>query len=240
MKKPLTFEGLKVRPSYDELINLLDKPVDYKYPDRKASQLRNSHWLSQLDGDSYRAMDELHHNMIKEHEKEGILKGYAASHHLSLASLKAHHLAPPGPPSEYHSAAEFYTPPPSPRQATPTHYSISTPPPSPRQATPPVVPIIPSVQKHYISVPEAPNQSINRKVKKVSNKEGKNYRVGKFSKMTDTTVDDKIQEQHEMNVDDAEMQQAQAESKQQKLLQQYEDMMSDINLTKKKRQQAET
>ena len=65
MKKPLTFEGLKLRPSYDELINLLDKPIINKYPDRKASQLRNSHWLSQLDGDSYRAMDELHHNMIQ-------------------------------------------------------------------------------------------------------------------------------------------------------------------------------
>ena len=74
MKKPITFEGLKVRPSYDDLINLLDKPVIDKYPDRKASQLRNSHWLSQLDGDSFRAMDELHHNMIKRTCKRKYIK----------------------------------------------------------------------------------------------------------------------------------------------------------------------
>ena len=80
MKKPLTFEGLKLRPSYDDLINLLDKPIINKYPDRKASQLRNSHWLSQLDGDSYRAMDELHHNMIKEHEKRRYLKILCSIH----------------------------------------------------------------------------------------------------------------------------------------------------------------
>ena len=198
MKKQLTFEGLKVRPSYDELINLLDKPVDYKYPDRKASQLRNSHWLSQLDGDSYRAMDELHHNMIKEHEKEGILKGYATSHNLSLANLRAHHLAPPGAPSSYHtpdtsprtrypdaSPATIY-PNPSP---TTQYYQLS-PPPSPRSAAstppPPLVPIVTSVQRHYVAVPEVPRQSITRKTKKLNNKEGKPYRVHKFSKMTDT------------------------------------------------------
>ena len=168
MKKPLTFEGLKLRPSYDELINLLDKPIITKYPDRKASQLRNSHWLSQLDGDSYRAMDELHHNMIKEHGKEGILKGYAASHHLSLQSLRAHHLAPAGPPSVYHSSDDFHTPQSSPRgvmpQEPPQYYNL-TPPPSPRQ-DPSVVPIVPSIQRHYISVPEAPTQSMNRKVKR--------------------------------------------------------------------------
>ena len=57
--------------------------------------------------------------------------------------------------------------------------------------------------------------------------------------MTDSTLDDKIEEQHAMDVDDAEMQQAQAESKQRHFLQQYEDMMNDINLTLKQRQQAE-
>ena len=38
MKQKEGIEGLKVRPSYDELINQLDKPVVDKYPDRKASQ----------------------------------------------------------------------------------------------------------------------------------------------------------------------------------------------------------
>ena len=229
MKQIKTFEGLKVRPSYDELINLLDKPIINKYPARKASQLRNSHWLSQLDGDSFRAMDELHHNMIKEQEKEGILKGYATSHHLSLQSLRAHHLAPSVAPSVYHSADEFHSPQSSPRQAT-----------SPRQAqTPPVVPIVPSIQRHYISIPEAPTLSLNRKVKKHSNyKGGKQYRFHKGSSMFDTSMDEKMEEQHDMDVDEAEIQRLRSDFKDAALLQQYRDMATDINVTLKQRQQA--
>ena len=65
MKTKVSLEGLKVRPSYDEMVSQLGKPIIDKFPDRKATQLRNSHWLSQLDGDSFRAMDELHHNRLK-------------------------------------------------------------------------------------------------------------------------------------------------------------------------------
>ena len=86
MKQKVSIEGLKVRPSYDELINQLDKPVVDKYPDRKASQLRNSHWLSQLDGDSFRAMDELHHNMLKEHDKEAVKRLCIITSHIIIKS----------------------------------------------------------------------------------------------------------------------------------------------------------
>ena len=72
--KTISFEGLKLKTSYEELIHQLDKPILKSYPDRKASQLRNSHWLSQLDGDSYKAMDELHHEIMKENDKENVTK----------------------------------------------------------------------------------------------------------------------------------------------------------------------
>jgi len=91
MKKTISFEGLKLKPSYEELIHQLDKPIFESYPDRKATQLRNSHWLSQLDGDSYKAMDELHHNMMKEHDKENLIKTYAASHNMSAANVRSFH-----------------------------------------------------------------------------------------------------------------------------------------------------
>jgi hypothetical protein len=209
MKQKVSIEGLKVRPSYDELINQLDKPVVDKYPDRKASQLRNSHWLSQLDGDSFRAMDELLHNMLKEHDKEAVLKGCASSHHTSLSSLRVHHLAPsqygnPGPatPQQFN----FATPPQSPRQSQTQYYNL-TPPQSPRQK--PAPPVFPSAQPHYAHIPNPPKQSATRKVKNTIEK--KTHK--KFERMADDEFDNKVKEQHDMNVDDAELLQQQADRK---------------------------
>ena len=164
MKQKVSLECLKVRPSYDEMISQLDEPIIDKYPDRKATQLRNSQWLSQLDGDSFRAMDELHHNMLKEQEKEAVLKRYATSHHTSISSLRSHHLAPSlnGNPGS----------------ATPQHFNFATTPPqSPRQQplTPQPTPsVIPSVHQHYAHIPDPPKQSVTRKVKsKIEKKEKK-------------------------------------------------------------------
>ena len=240
MRKTITFEGLKVRPSYEELISILDKPLDLKHPDRKASQMRNSHWLSQLDGDSYRAMDELHHNMLKELEKEGILKSYASSHNVSLASLRSHHLAP-SEHSEPSAHTQFVnlTPPPSPR-----HQHSQTESPSPRNQYSQTVSrhqhrhqqteliqrhqhqqteVLPEVQQHYQQVPEAPRQSKNIKVKsKIEKKEEK--KEIKFKTMHDSEFDDKIKQQHEMNVDDAEMQQKRADLKKE-----FKDLLPNLN-----------
>ena len=220
MTKPITFEGLKVRPSYDELINLLDKPVVDKYPDRKASTLRNSHWLSQLDGDSFRAMDELHTNMLKEQEQEAILKGYASSHNVSLGSLRAQHLAP----SSHNSPRAAAMPPPT---ASPTQHFYLTPPQSPRQqpATPQPTPpfVFPDIQQHYQSIPKRVKQSITRKitipkVKKVNNK---------FKDMHDDKLDDKIEEEQDMHVDDAEMRERNAQAKLAALLKEMDQMILD-------------
>ena len=218
MRKSIIFEGLKVRPSYEEFLNILDKPLDLKYPDRKASQLRNSHWLSQLDGDSFRAMDELHHAMLKEQEKEAILKGYASSHNVSLASLRAHHLAP----SEHNEPA-----------AGPVYYDL-TPPPSPRSHDSPMrqpqtpiptqqVPqdIFPQTEEHYQSVPKRVKQSTTRKVKipKVAKPDRK------FKGMHDEELDDRIEKEQEMHVDDAEMKEKQVDAKLKTLLNEIDIML---------------
>ena len=223
MKKTISFEGLKVRPSYEELINILDKPIFKSYPDRKASQLRNSHWLSQLDGDSYRAMDELHHNMMKEHEKDNLIKSYASSHNMSAASVRSLH--------SVNGDADFHSVQNSPR-ASATQYNISTPPPSPRQmdtTTTSQPPVDPSEQQHFSNVPDAPRQSMTKKVKKQIAKSNK------FSKMTDTQFDEKVEQQHETNVDDAEMQKQQKQTKSEKLQREYEDMMDDVQTAHWKR-----
>jgi hypothetical protein len=153
MKKTISFEGLKLKPSYEELIHQLDKPIFESYPDRKATQLRNSHWLSQLDGDSYKAMDELHHNMMKEHDKENLIKSYAASHNMSAASVR----------SFFHSVNS------SPR-GPPTQYFNLTPPQSPRNMDTSQHPVDPSEQQHFDYIPEPPKQSINKKTKKTIKK----------------------------------------------------------------------
>ena len=68
-----TVDGLHRRPLYNELIGLLEKPLITHYPDRKATQLRNSNWLQQLDGDDFESIRQLNHNMIKDQEKQILL-----------------------------------------------------------------------------------------------------------------------------------------------------------------------
>ena len=40
--------GLKKRPTYDELVNSLDTDPIKHYPDRRATQMENSNYMSQL------------------------------------------------------------------------------------------------------------------------------------------------------------------------------------------------
>ena len=45
--------GLRKKPTFDELINYLNDQPKIKYPDRTATLLRNSHYLSQFDGNLF-------------------------------------------------------------------------------------------------------------------------------------------------------------------------------------------
>jgi len=44
----IMMKGLRKRPSYDELINEVGKEFISKYPDRRAYEIENSNYMSQL------------------------------------------------------------------------------------------------------------------------------------------------------------------------------------------------
>ena len=60
-------DGLRRRPTYDEVIDYLenDQPK-VKYPDRRATFLRNSPYMTQFDGDSWIDLEEQENNINKE------------------------------------------------------------------------------------------------------------------------------------------------------------------------------
>ena len=97
-------EGLHRRPLYNELIGMLDKPLITSYPDRKAITLRNSNWLKQLDGDDHEAVKQLNHNIMKDQEKQNLLKHYAMATGVPLQEVKSTH-APAAKEPEYHNMA---------------------------------------------------------------------------------------------------------------------------------------
>ena len=97
-------EGLHRRPLYNELIGMLDKPLITSYPDRKAITLRNSNWLQQLDGDDHEALKQLNHNMLKDQEKQNLLKHYAMATGVPLQEVKSMH-TPAAKEPEYHNMA---------------------------------------------------------------------------------------------------------------------------------------
>ena len=64
-------ENLRRKPTYNELINYLEfEQPKIKYPNRNATFLRNSPYLSQFDGDSWIDLEEQENNINKEKLKE--------------------------------------------------------------------------------------------------------------------------------------------------------------------------
>ena len=64
-------QNLRRKPTYNELINYLEfEQPKIKYPDRRATFLRNSPYLSQFDGDSWIDLEEQEQNINKEKLKE--------------------------------------------------------------------------------------------------------------------------------------------------------------------------
>ena len=74
----MNYTGLHKRPTYDEYVDFIETdPERIKYPDRRAAELRESPYLTQLDGDGMRQMETLELNKIKEQEKQNMLLNIA-------------------------------------------------------------------------------------------------------------------------------------------------------------------
>ena len=86
-----SLDGLHRRPLYNELIGEINKPLITQYPDRKATQLRNSLWLQQLDGDDHESLKQMNHNILKEQEKDILLKHYAQAQGVPLQEVRSMH-----------------------------------------------------------------------------------------------------------------------------------------------------
>ncbi len=52
--------GLRKKSTFDELINYLNDQPKIRYPDRTATLLRNSHYISQFDGNLFDVDEQQH------------------------------------------------------------------------------------------------------------------------------------------------------------------------------------
>ena len=79
-------KGLRKRETYDELINELgDDPIK-KYPDRRASQIENSNFMSQL-ASGFREVIEQNERLMKEKTKQLLLQDLSSSSNESHQKL---------------------------------------------------------------------------------------------------------------------------------------------------------
>jgi hypothetical protein len=93
-------KGLRKKETYEELINELDKDYIKHYPNRNASQIENSNYLSQLQG-GLDEIVEMNQRLLKEKDKDFLLHQLANKGSLSLHELR--HLPLGGSSSSEHS-----------------------------------------------------------------------------------------------------------------------------------------
>jgi hypothetical protein len=99
-KRRINTFGLQRKPKYDELVNYIERDPDkLKVINRDATIIRNGFELSQLDGEGQRQLNDFQTNLLKQQEKESILKSMASSMGLSHPELKAATTQTPQPPT---------------------------------------------------------------------------------------------------------------------------------------------
>ncbi len=82
--------GLRKRPTYNEVIDYLEREQPkIKYPNRKATFLRNSPYLSQFDGDSWLDLEEQENNIQEEQLRELQIKKLASNSTQTHTLVKA-------------------------------------------------------------------------------------------------------------------------------------------------------
>ena len=75
MKTSKVLRGLNQKPSYNELIDYIERDPDkIKMPDRRAKFMRNSFYLSQLDGEGERRYEEQAMKRKREAEKDLLIE----------------------------------------------------------------------------------------------------------------------------------------------------------------------
>ena len=236
----IMFQGLRRRPTYDELVGEVDKPIFDKYPDRKAYKLRSSNWLSQLDGDTSQIIETQNHNLMKEKEKEHLLNAYASSTNVPIYHARAMHsqsaaaarqqedddilsslLSPDRPRTEWGTPE---------RQATPDEARRQL---SYQDVSPQEIPSQSQLTHYHHSVVPAPmtqSETISRnKFKVQSKKKPQPTTKTKFFDMTEDDLDEEVQHQHEMNVDDAEMKYLESTVKLQTMLMETQQMLQSTS-----------
>jgi hypothetical protein len=80
--------GLKRRLTYDELLGKLNVDPIKKYPDRRATEIENSHYMSQL-ASGFREVLDQHDRVLKEKTKALVLQDYAQTNHIGHRELQS-------------------------------------------------------------------------------------------------------------------------------------------------------
>ena len=80
---------LRKKPTYNEMINYIEEDLPIKYPDRTATFLRNSPYLSQFDGDTLIDLEEQEKNIEKEKLKEAEIRKIANETQTTAQVLRA-------------------------------------------------------------------------------------------------------------------------------------------------------
>ena len=115
-------KGLRKRESYEELINELGEDPIKRYPNRDATQIENSNFMSQL-ASGFREVIEQHDRVLKEQTKELLLQEISATSsrtsHVSFQSLNS--LGLNGLMQAAQGIAPFQP------RLIPQHYNIQTP-----------------------------------------------------------------------------------------------------------------
>ena len=91
-RQKMDFAGLRRRDTYEEIINYLENEQEIiKYPDRRAKFLRDSPYLTQLDNEGIRTLEEQETGAIRQRAKDDMLRelGFKADGSVSRAERAA-------------------------------------------------------------------------------------------------------------------------------------------------------
>jgi hypothetical protein len=141
-------KGLRKRPTYNELIEQAENSDDIikKYPDRRATFMRNHPYLTTLDGENFmEALNMQQNNMIRSQQKDLLIRQYASQNdnmsHLETRATMTNsdlHKATQIPETQYYNISDSDSSPPGSTQtyktlsshtwrSPPSHNSIITP-----------------------------------------------------------------------------------------------------------------